>query len=198
MPTHTTQQKWLLETEELKAIEDAMMRAMVRALRVAARENLIAGYTPPPAESSPLQPKLGEHEQQSSSGQVTQRGNVSTEPEGLPRPHDSRDEGLHAKRRSMMDVCRTTEAAPPGYISAAEASALMGARSAEMMLRQWILDGQVTGIIVNDGKGYDRGLAGRLMVHRQQFITRNEARKRNAALPRFDHRRVNSGGEARH
>lgn len=165
----------LFDAEDLKAIEDTIFRGMVRALRVAARENLISGYVPP--EEKP--PEAPEEPAMRVNGAAH-----GTMPFGaLMHGGNAAPERMH--RRPLTDFCPIVNGCRPGFIPANEARHLIGGLDgpANTMLRKWLMEGQVHGVIDTAVQPPTKGLPGRLMVHKQELITRNEVRKRNAALP---------------
>jgi hypothetical protein len=159
----------LLDDDELKKLEDTMFKALVRAMRVISKEGLIAGYTPPPAEQGP-EPEAPTF------GKLMNGGNAHQDEDDEPQQP--------TKRRSLADLLRTVDGVLPGFVPEEDAEAIMGDEvSARQQLRQWIFSGQVQAIIVRRGYAHSKGLPGKLMVHKQQLITRDQTRKRNATLP---------------
>lgn len=186
----------LLDQDELKALEDTLFRALVRALRVAQKESLIAGYKPPEPEHVAPEPEFGRL-MNGGNASEPERGNGNVVERYAKRL--SEVVGDHPKpkvrqRRSLLDYCQVVEEPLPGFIPCEQARDIIGVPDssyAQQILRTWVFDKRVEGVIVRSpgqeltGKGLD----GELMVHRQQLMANNEQRQRNVHLaPR--HREV--------
>lgn len=196
----------LFDDDDLKKFEDAIAKALVRALRTVMKEGTIAGYTPPKPEAfadittEPL-PKPA----------LVARPEPEPEPEPEPTPKQlfgmrigdpqsghgyrqthpiaaalngaKQDDG-GKKRRNVADFCPSMSTRPQGFVTTDDAYKLMELplEQAKSSLTTWIFNGAVKGVIVCGG-GWTptKGLPGRLMVDKQMVIARDAARKANAA-----------------
>jgi hypothetical protein len=173
----------LFDDKDFKALEDTLVKAFVRAARIIARENLIQGYQPPreeaPVVEQPIAPVVVEVKEQPQ--QVMPPWH---KPAPIPRHEEIKAKKAKQKRRSARDVCKTVASRPVGYITTDEAAELMGGDEySKTMVGQWVLNKQITGVIVVGIKPPTKGLPGRLMVDKQAVLTRNEERIKNAQTP---------------
>lgn len=158
----------LFDAEDLKAFEDTLFRAMVRAMRVISKEAKVAGWQPP-VEAAP-----------------------ATEPQSptLDQPEDEVTTAPGRRtRRSYADVVKSVPSRPIGYITVEDARELMNMpeTTAAPTLRNWIFDSEVKAVIACDARlAPTHGLPGRLMVEKESLLQRNRQRIENAALaPRY-------------
>lgn len=170
--------------EELKAFEDAMMRAFLRALRVARKEGLVEGYTPPPPEDIPE--RLDDQAVDRAFGALIEGGNA--------RPLNGNhfdivgDPSPARRRRKWEDSCKQVFQLPEGFIPYERAQALVGGTYAQTLLRDWVHGGELQAVIVVGSKfSPSWGTPGQLMMHEQQLISLNANRRRRAHPDRITH-----------
>lgn len=166
------------DPQQWKAFENAMAKAFVRAMRVVAKENLVAGYAPPPAEVVPADPMPPP---ETEFGAHLNGGNV-----GDTRPEPEADNGK--KRQSWKDTCEEVFRVPDGFISIEKACDRFGGDRAAAMtsIRHWVQKGQVQAVIlVGSRQPRSHGLNGHLMVDERQFSARDALRRQRAEQPAF-------------
>lgn len=202
----------LFDAEELKSIEDLFFRALVRAARVLRKEGLIGDYTqqaapaaPPPTPSflrGPPEQLLHTAETLfRQNGHAPEPQRPPDMPAATPPPAPAQEKLTpeqwaaqakpleKPKRRSAREVCRTQAEKPQGgWITTEEAAKIMVNGSnidierAKTMLGQWILGGEVAGVIVTSVKPPTKQLPGRLHVKKEDVIARDKRRQENAAI----------------
>jgi hypothetical protein len=137
------------DADDLKSLEDTLMRALVRAIRMTVREGLF-GTAPEPEPAPP--PRATTF-----------------------APVPPKQEPEKRKRRSAADVCKTVTSRPEGFITTDAAAKLLGGTQADKTtIGQWVLDRKIAGVIVQGtGETPTKCLDGRLYVDKQAVITRN-------------------------
>jgi hypothetical protein len=137
------------DADDLKSLEDTLMRALVRAIRMTVKEGLFGARDPEPelpraTVFAPVRP-------------------------AQPAQPEKR------KRRSAADVCKTVSSRPEGFITTDAAAQLLGGTQADKTtIGQWVLDRKIAGVIVqNTGETPTKFLDGRLYVDKQAVIARN-------------------------
>lgn len=160
------------DTDDLKSLEDTLMRALVRAIRMTAKEGLFGA----PRDEPPELPRA-----------VV----FAPAPQAQPAKPEKR------KRRSAADVCKTVTSRPEGFITTDAAAKLLGGTQADKTtIGQWVLDRKVAGVIVQGtGETPTKFLDGRLYVDKQGVIARNrqnrvEPDKLVVLRAQDDHRRA--------
>lgn len=171
----------LFDAEELKALEDTLARAMLRAIRVALKEGMVNGYKPPEPEAEPAAvPAFGMRVSGGNAAPVEPVKPIVAD--NLPSPKKHRQ-----KNRHITDVAQIVEGRVPGFIPSEDALSLIGVSDpayAAQLLRSWVFGKEVEAVIQQGAKVTPtKGLPGKLMIHKLQLTQRNELRKRNAALP---------------
>jgi hypothetical protein len=172
----------LFDAEDIKEVEDAVFRGMVRALRRAAKEHLIEGWgdsavakaalaPAPPAQGVPAPPLAA----------------VAPAPPEAPAAPPAPKK---PPRRSLVKIIETVAHRPSGWIDRSEAQDLLGRNNAaESALSQWIVNKEVPACIVANAKPPHKGLPGRVHVDKVKLIERNERRLANAESPSYAWRR---------
>jgi hypothetical protein len=184
----------IFDDDDFKRFEDAIAKAMVRALRTVMKEGTIAGYKPPvaekfaePAANTELPPTTTIQPGAVPPSYVFgKNGAEPIDPPSLPSVQPSAPPPEKRKNRKLVEFCESVAIRPTGYITAEQARAEIGGEesAAQVILRTWIFDKQVTGVIVCDRKMTPtKGMPGRLHVDRSQLVERNRIRKLNATLP---------------
>jgi len=171
----------LFDDDDLKKLEDMLTRAMVRAARVIAKENLIQGYQPPPAE-----PVVTPATAPAVAAEIIKPTPITVV--AIPRHEEIK---ARKARRSLNKICKTVEARPQGYITSEDAAKLMGgSQTDKTYVHQWVLNGEIPGALVRSIKPPTKGCHGRLMVDKEKLLERNKLRLANfATLPQFSTKR---------
>lgn len=162
----------LFDKDDLRELEDMLVRALVRTARVVAREGLVQGWKPPVEAAPPPREEPA--------------AVVAKAPEP-PRavPPAVPEKKQRAPRRSVVKIVKTVAERPAGYITTDQARDVIGRdNSSATALSRWVMEKEVPAVIVASHKPPTKGLPGRLMVDKQALIARNELRKKNlATLP---------------
>jgi hypothetical protein len=158
-----------------KAFETAMARAVLRAFRVAKKEGLIDGYTPPPAEEY-LIPDEPHGPPKPEFGLLVEGGNAVpvAEPEQEPEQRQRR------QRRKWREVCNEVFSLPDGYVTIEKARDLVGGHElrAQTLIMDWVFAGEVSGVIWCTRKAAPTyGLPGHLMINQPELAARLERRE---------------------
>jgi hypothetical protein len=164
------------DNEDLKGLEDMLMRALVRAARMLNKEGVLGAAA---AQEAPELPRPVPR---------------AVEPPPPPAKPEKR------KRRSAADVCKVVSSRPEGFITTDAAARLLGGTQADKTtIGQWVLDRKIAGVIVqNTHETPTKFLDGRLYVDKQAVIARNrqnsvDADKLIVLRAHEDHRRVGQG-----
>lgn len=198
----------LFDADDLKAFEDTLAKALVRALRTVLKEGLIAGYKAPPAEqfadtlvrhispgAPPYQPEEPPPAPPTVAAPPVQPQPVrAPEPPPFGRyierePEKPQPKPQKAPRENFSIWAKSVPTKPVGYVTLQEAYDLMdtNANSAQVQLRGWIKAKEVAAAIVCDRKlTPTKGLPGRVMVDAAQVRAREALRKKNSAMSPHD------------
>jgi hypothetical protein len=177
----------LFDDDDWKKLEDTLMRAMVRAARIIAKENLIQGYRPP--QESPV---VETPDSTAPTEIFKSPSPLPAAPIPLPVPMPRHEEIKQRKaRRSLNKICKTVETRPQGYITSEDAAKLMGGSQADKTyIHQWVMNGEIPGVLVRSIKPPTKGCHGRLTVDKEKLVARNKQRVENfATLPQFSSKR---------
>ncbi len=180
--------------DDLKGIEDVLMRALTRALvraaRIIVREGIFTGLAGASQVADDVQDVAPLNSQPVAPEPVPNFKPVQTAPQPVfehaviepVRP--SRFQENKKPRRSAREVCKTVADRPHGYITTDEACEFVGGpyESTRATLNHWILDRQVAAVIVANIKPPTKGLPGRLMVEKRSLDERNKIRLANLGV----------------
>lgn len=186
----------LFDENDVKMFEDAMMKAIVRAIRVVAKEGLISGYTPPKPETvvpdpvpTPVVsvPAFGSRMGEPQSGHPYREPMVhafrqpETEPEDLPTPPPDKP----MRSAAIMQVAKRVAKKPEGFITTQDAVQMLtglNEHSGKTTINAWVRMKQIEAVIWCDGPMTPtKGLPGRLMVKKADVTARDKIRLANAA-----------------
>lgn len=169
-----------LNADDLKSLEDvfakAMMRGIVSAVRMLAREGLLSGLVNGVAQAdAPPEPAFDPSPPEPVSEPAPPV--VAAAPEAEP-------ERKRGPNRSLKDILKTVAHRPDGFIASEKAYEVIGGDSAPSILRTWLYERTVRAVIVAEYHGTPtKGLPGKLHVERASLKARNEVRIRNSTTP---------------
>ncbi len=176
--------KFGVDAENLKALEDMLVRALHRALvgavRQVVKEELLGNAFKQIAQAQPAVAEV-----------------IPPPPKEVPitRLPEKAARGVRksGERRSVRDVCKVVPERPHGYIDRAEAIELLGGPSNSGILSTWILAKEVAALIVRDGKlPPTKGLPGRLMVNKESLLKRDAQRQQHPLYTKPPANRINA------
>ncbi len=150
------------------SLRKAMARAIVTAVRVLQRENLIPGHIPVPP---PHQPELTPEE--------------IAETAAPPAPADAKPK--KQQQRSLKELLPTCADRPSGFITREEATKLIGGdQAAQSSISNWLYGKKLQGWIVANIKPPSKGCPGKICVNREQLLALNRQRQHNVmTLPQL-------------
>jgi hypothetical protein len=170
----------LLGNISMESVEVLIGRAMVRAMRTAAKEGLFARQAPVPV--TPLPADAIREVPETETGEAPVKEDVAVEvPPELPR-HEviKKRKQEKGKRRSVRNVLASVGPRPHGYVTTDEMRATMTPAGAAQ-LNSWIMEKQVPAVIVHDTKlTATKGMKGRVFVDKQAALNRDAQRISNA------------------
>lgn len=178
----------LFDADDLKQFEDmfarAMTRAIVSALKIAAREGLLRPEAEPEPEGVAVAPEPPRPEAAPPEEPVAAPPRVPIflkPPPDNPFPPGKAVEPpplkSHAKTRKIyLELYRTVAVRPQGYISVPEACDFLGGAKFSGPVSTWLQKGELEACIVANEKP-TKGLPGKLMIKKESLIARDQARR---------------------
>lgn len=160
----------LFDADDLKAIEDMLVKVLVRSARIIAKENLVQGWKPPVEAPPPRVP-----------APVVVETVKAPEPPKVVAPEpEIPAKKQRAPRRNVAKIVKTVADRPEGYITTDQARDLIGRDAgSQSALSRWILEQEIPAVIVAGHRPPTKGLPGRLMIDKKALLARNEQRKEN-------------------
>lgn len=182
----------LFDADDLKQFEDmfarAMTRAVVSALKIAARDGLLLRperaaevITPEAIFTEPADGPAPPPEPTPEPAREPRVPIFLKPPPDNPFPPGKAVEPpplkSHAKTRKIyLELYRTVAVRPQGYISVPEACDFLGGAKFSGPVSTWLQKGELEACIVANEKP-TKGLPGKLMIKKESLIARDQARR---------------------
>lgn len=181
----------LFDDDDLKRIEDMMARAMTRAvvsaLKIAARDGLMLRPETPATEPEAVQPATSTSppplEPVAPAPSKPLPVFLKPPPE-LPFPPGKATEppplNRMAKTRSLyLKLYKTVGDRPDGYVTVADAVHFLGGPTKSGMVSIWLQKHEVEALIVANVRPPTKGLPGKLMINKSSLVARDQLRQAN-------------------